>query len=88
MASDIHRGDPRDPRGRDAPRRVGHRARRGRQVRGVFLATDGLGVEFGNDCVIDTPLTESRGATSARPSTLRPIAGIQFADFIFPGLQP
>ena len=27
---------------------------------GVFLATDGLWAEFGDDRVIDTPLTESR----------------------------
>ena len=58
---------------------------------GVFLATDGLWGEFGDDRVIDTPLTESMivGASiGAAINGLRPVAEIQFADFIHPGLQP
>ena len=58
---------------------------------GVFLATDGLWGEFGDDRVIDTPLTESMivGASiGAAINGLRPVAEIQFADFIHPGVQP
>jgi 2-oxoisovalerate dehydrogenase E1 component beta subunit len=57
---------------------------------GVFLATDGLWGEFGDDRVIDTPLTESMivGASiGAAVNGLRPIAEIQFADFIFPAFN-
>jgi len=57
---------------------------------GVFLATDGLWAEFGDDRVIDTPLTESLiiGASiGASMNGLRPIAEIQFADFIFPAFN-
>ncbi len=52
---------------------------------GVFRATDGLAEEFGDDRVIDTPLAESSiigiGIGLALAG-LRPIAEIQFADFI------
>jgi 2-oxoisovalerate dehydrogenase E1 component beta subunit len=57
---------------------------------GVFLATDGLWAEFGEDRVIDTPLTESMivGASiGAAVNGLRPIAEIQFADFIHPAFN-
>jgi 2-oxoisovalerate dehydrogenase E1 component beta subunit len=57
---------------------------------GVFLATDGLWAEFGDDRVIDTPLTESMivgTAIGASVNGLRPIAEIQFADFIFPAFN-
>jgi len=57
---------------------------------GVFLATDGLWAEFGEDRVIDTPLTESMivGASiGAAVNGLRPVAEIQFADFIFPAFN-
>jgi 2-oxoisovalerate dehydrogenase E1 component beta subunit len=57
---------------------------------GVFLATDGLWTEFGDDRVIDTPLTESMivGASiGAAINGLRPIAEIQFADFIHPAFN-
>src|SRR3989454_1193414 len=57
---------------------------------GVFLATDGLYEEFGEDRVIDTPLTESMivGASiGAAVNGLRPVAEIQFADFIFPAFN-
>ena len=57
---------------------------------GVFLATDGLWAEFGDDRVIDTPLTESMivGASiGAAINGLRPVAEIQFADFIHPAFN-
>src|SRR5690242_5219430 len=57
---------------------------------GVFLATDGLYAEFGEDRVIDTPLTESMivgVSIGASANGLRPIAEIQFADFIFPAFN-
>jgi 2-oxoisovalerate dehydrogenase E1 component beta subunit len=57
---------------------------------GVFLVTDGLWAEFGGDRVIDTPLTESMivGASiGAAVNGLRPVAEIQFADFIHPAFN-
>ncbi len=57
---------------------------------GVFLATDGLWAEFGEGRVIDTPLTESMivGASiGASVNGLRPVAEIQFADFITPAFN-
>ena len=57
---------------------------------GVFLATDGLWAEFGDDRVIDTPLTESMivgTSIGAAVNGLRPVAEIQFADFIHPAFN-
>ena len=57
---------------------------------GVFLATDGLWAEFGDDRVIDTPLSESMiigTSIGAAMNGLRPIAEIQFADFIHPAFN-
>jgi 2-oxoisovalerate dehydrogenase E1 component beta subunit len=57
---------------------------------GVFLVTDGLWAEFGDTRVIDTPLTESMivGASiGASLNGLRPVAEIQFADFIHPAFN-
>ena len=57
---------------------------------GVFLATDGLWAEFGDDRVIDTPLTESQiigTSIGAAINGLRPVAEIQFADFIHPAFN-
>ena len=57
---------------------------------GVFLATDGFIDEFGEERVIDTPLAESSIigiALGAALSGMRPIAEIQFADFIWPSLN-
>jgi 2-oxoisovalerate dehydrogenase E1 component beta subunit len=57
---------------------------------GVFLATDGLWAEFGEERVIDTPLTESMiigTSIGAAVNGLRPIAEIQFADFIHPAFN-
>src|SRR5258706_6006067 len=57
---------------------------------GVFLATDGIWAEFGDDRVIATPLKESMivGAPIGAAMTgIRPVAEIQFADFIFPAFN-
>ncbi|MFZ5855078.1 MAG: alpha-ketoacid dehydrogenase subunit beta [Chloroflexota bacterium] len=57
---------------------------------GVFLVTDGLYAEFGEKRVIDTPLTESMivgTSIGAAANGLRPVAEIQFADFIFPAFN-
>ncbi len=57
---------------------------------GVFLATDGLWAEFGDNRVIDTPLTESMivgTSIGAALNGLRPVAEIQFADFIHPAFN-
>ena len=54
---------------------------------GVFLATDGFVDQFGEERVIDTPIAESSIAGMALGAAmhgLRPIAEIQFADFIWP----
>ena len=56
---------------------------------GVFLATEGFLDEFGEARVIDTPLAESSIAgiaLGAAMNGMRPIAEIQFADFIWPTL--
>jgi 2-oxoisovalerate dehydrogenase E1 component len=57
---------------------------------GVFRATDGLAEEFGEARVFDTPLAESSiigiGIGLALAG-LRPIAEIQFADFIHSGFD-
>ncbi len=53
---------------------------------GVFLATDGFLEEFGEQRVIDTPLAEGAIAAIAVGAALqgmRPIAEIEFADFIW-----
>ena len=57
---------------------------------GVFLASDGLIEEFGENRVIDTPLAESLicgVALGAAVNGLRPIAEIQFADFMWPAIN-
>ena len=54
---------------------------------GVFLATQGFVEEFGEGRVIDTPLAEASIAGIAMGAAfrgLRPIAEIQFSDFIWP----
>ncbi|CDQ39719.1 alpha-ketoacid dehydrogenase subunit beta [Virgibacillus salexigens] len=57
---------------------------------GVFRATDGLFDEFGEARVLDTPLAESAIAgvgIGAAMYGLRPVAEMQFADFIMPAVN-
>jgi 2-oxoisovalerate dehydrogenase E1 component beta subunit len=57
---------------------------------GVFRATQGLYDEFGEARVMDTPLTESAivgVAIGAAVYGLRPVAEMQFADFIMPAVN-
>lgn len=57
---------------------------------GVFRATVGLIEEFGEERVLDTPLTESAivgVAVGAAGYGMRPVAEIQFADFIMPAMN-
>jgi 2-oxoisovalerate dehydrogenase E1 component beta subunit len=58
------------------------------RVGGVFRVTQGLWDEFGDDRVIDTPLSEGGiigAAIGMALYGLVPVPEIQFADFIFPG---
>mgnify|MGYP003379488897 FL=1 len=58
------------------------------KVGGVFRVTQGLYDEFGEDRVIDTPLSEGGILGTAIGMALYgllPVPEIQFADFIFPG---
>jgi 2-oxoisovalerate dehydrogenase E1 component beta subunit len=58
------------------------------RVGGVFRVTQGLWDEFGDDRVVDTPLSEGGilgAAIGMAVYGLVPIPEIQFADFIFPG---
>ncbi len=57
---------------------------------GVFRVTAGLIEEFGEDRVLDTPLAESGiigSAIGMALNGLRPIAEIQFLDFIHPAMD-
>ena len=54
---------------------------------GVFLASQGFYEEFGGDRIIDTPLAEASIvgiALGAAMKGMRPIAEIQFSDFVWP----
>jgi 2-oxoisovalerate dehydrogenase E1 component beta subunit len=57
---------------------------------GVFLASDGLTKEFGEKRCFDTPLSEDGivgAAIGMAVNGLRPVAEIQFQDFIFPAFD-
>ncbi len=57
---------------------------------GVFRVTEGLQAEFGADRVADTPLAENGivgGAIGMALHGMRPIAEIQFVDFIYPAFD-
>ena len=57
---------------------------------GVFGATDGLFAKYGEKRVLDTPLSEGMIAGAAMGAALyglRPIAEMQFADFVYPAFN-
>src|SRR5918996_1108120 len=57
---------------------------------GVFGATEGLWAKYGDKRVLDTPLTEGMIAGAAAGAAiygLRPIAEMQFADFVYPAFN-
>ena len=57
---------------------------------GVFLATQGLAEQFGNDRIIDAPLAEASImgiALGAAFRGMRPIPEVQFSDFVWPSVN-
>ncbi len=57
---------------------------------GVFRCTDGLQKKYGDHRVIDAPIAEGGivgSAVGIGVNGMRPVAEIQFADYIYPGLD-
>ncbi len=57
---------------------------------GVFRATEGLQAEFGEDRVLDTPLSEAGfigAAIGMAVNGFRPVAEVQFLGFIYPAYE-
>jgi len=57
---------------------------------GVFRCTDGLQTKYGEHRVIDAPIAEGGiigAAIGIGVNGLRPVAEIQFADYIYPGID-
>jgi 2-oxoisovalerate dehydrogenase E1 component len=62
----------------------------GKRLGGVFRETATLGEQFGNDRVFNTAIQEAYiiGSTVGMSATgVKPIVEVQFADYIFPGLN-